>query len=140
MSILPSVSVEEIVIVENEAQILSNYLVDTSVDKKEEGLYLRVVIEKKLSLSDKEERLWRLMLKSKVLLSSIDAGLAILNPNSAIRERICIMLAIVETHPAFFNLFIANHKSTIPEWSQLLCTMALTPVKAIFGITIIKFY
>lgn len=133
-------SLKEIFIVKNEAKILSHYLIGSCIEDKEASLYSQALTQKNLVFEPYEERLWRLMLKNTLLISSIDAGLAILKPNCVIRERICVMLAILETHPAFFNLFIMDKRASLREWIELLSSMALTPFRAFIGIVIIKFY
>jgi hypothetical protein len=130
---------KEVLIVDNEAQIISNYLIGRLIDEKEKTLYKRGIVEKKISLTSGDERLWRLMLRSELLFPAIDSGLALLQPTCPIRERICVMLAILETHPSFTNYFLI-HKSTIKEFLHLLWSMILTPTKALIGVLIVKFY
>lgn len=122
---------------ENEASILAAYLISKRIGKEEIARYERAIEIKKIFLSSSEQRLWNLMLRHRSILASVDSGLALINSNSPLRQRIAMMLAILEAHPDHISSFYIQRPDIFTHISLLL-TLFMAPFKAILGIIIIK--
>jgi hypothetical protein len=73
--------------------------------------YQEAINKLNAGLNDSEQKTWRKMLNSPFYLKLIDSGLAISNPQSALRKRIFIMLAILEASPNFTESFLPQERS-----------------------------
>lgn len=98
-------------IADHEAQILSKYLVGKECPSEIADRYLEAVNKLNAVFNDKEQKTWSKMLISPFYLKLIDSGLAISNPQSALRKRIFIMLAILEASPDFTESFLPQERS-----------------------------
>lgn len=54
-----------------------------------------------------EKRLWDVMLNNRKMFGIFDAGLALVKPDSLIRKKIMIMLAVLEASPLHCHRFLA---------------------------------
>ena len=91
---------------QQEAEWIGRYLLGESPDEAEKELYVRALATLQLSLDPDEDTLWRLALRSRLLTSLIDAGLALTRPASPIRKKIYLMLAILEASPRHGQYFL----------------------------------
>ena len=102
---------DNITIADREAQILSRYLVGRECSTEMANRYAEAVIKLSAGHSASEQTTWQSMLTNSYYLKMVDSGLAISNPQSALRKRIFIMLAILEASPDFTESFLPQERS-----------------------------
>lgn len=122
-----------------EADKITRYLIDDSLNEKERGLYREAVNKLNASLDEREKRILALMLKNRFWMGMFDGGLAFLQPNSAIRYRIFIMLSILETSPAYTKHFLLQKHGWM-YFIKISFQMVWAVIKASFGIVALQFY
>jgi len=96
-----------------EADALSRYLVGTPVSDEVKEQYWRALEHIGADHNDRESKVWRYMLSGQAVMRCVDAGLALASPTSALRKRIFIMLAILETEPSHADHFLPQER---PVW------------------------
>ena len=70
-------------------------------------------------------------------IGSIDSAIAIINPQSNIRKRILVMLAILETMPEYTEMFLPRKRH--PLYHFYICLVGLrVACKLIFGLLLVK--
>lgn len=94
----------------NEADVLCRYLNSMPATEQLRNRYAAAFEYKNLNLSGKEDRLWAKMMKHPRLIPFVDGGLAIIKPDSRIRHRIFLMLAISETSKEYSGNFLGPEK------------------------------
>jgi hypothetical protein len=94
-----------------EAQVLSKYLVGQPCSEVMVKHYAGAVSKLYATLTDTEQKTWDRMLRSRLYLKVVDSGLAIVSPQSALRKRIFIMLALLEASPDFTAYFLPQERS-----------------------------
>ena len=102
---------DKITIADREAQILSKYLVGKECSVEMAERYADAVNKLNAWLSTSEQSIWDKMLANSIYLKMVDSGLAITNPQSALRKRIFIMLAILEASRDFAESFLPQKRS-----------------------------
>lgn len=123
----------------NESHKLACYLISKIIGAEEIERYEMAVQIKQVSMNQSEQKIWSLMLKYSIVLASVDSCLALTDRNSPIRQRICIMLAILEAHPNYFSSFYKNRLHFL-DHLNLLFSLFASPFKIILGILIIKLF
>jgi hypothetical protein len=96
---------------DNEAQVLSQYLIGESCSEQTIHHYTEAVNKLNAALNEAQQKTWRSMLGSNFYLKLIDSGLAISNPQSALRKRIFIMLTLLESSPDHVQYFLPQERS-----------------------------
>lgn len=76
---------------------LGKYLIGKIPTEKESSLYSEAMNRLNIVLDKKEENLWSFMMKNSWSIGCVDGALALKNPDSLIRKKIFVMLAILET-------------------------------------------
>ena len=94
-----------------EAEQITNYLLSVPVLESEKNNYLDAMQKLNIQFSEYENALWKSMMKSKGRMASIDAGLALKEPNNQVRRKIFIMLAILEASPNYTSYFLSKNYS-----------------------------
>ncbi|MCW1148828.1 hypothetical protein [Flavobacterium lacisediminis] len=94
-----------------EATIISKYLLDVSIGDTEMEKYHLAMEHLKIELAKEEALLWRFMLKSRLVMLFIDSYLSFFLPQSAIRRKLFIMLAILETTPLYAAYFLPKERN-----------------------------
>jgi len=121
----------------DEAHKLAFYLVSKSIDNEMINKYKMAVQIKQVSINPDEKKIWHLMLNYSLILASVDSCMALINRHSPIRQRICIMLAILEAHPAHITSFYKKKLHFI-DHLNLLFHLVISPFKIMLGLLIIK--
>lgn len=129
----------EIKILPNEAGIVAKYLLDRSLDEKERTLYVSFLRMKGVALSEKEQRLWSLMLANKFVFYFFDSGLAFFYPQCAIRQRILFMLGVLETQPRLASGFLASKTSSLLLFTDVIKASLTLPLIPLSGL-VLKIY
>ncbi len=124
----------------DEARTISYYLIGEYPGEQEINLYseanqkLEIVLEPRF-----EGRLWEVMLKHRNMFGVFDAGLALVSPESLIRQKILVMLAILETSPQYCHNFLS-----VPFKKTHLIFIGqrafVSVLKSILGFMIVKTY
>lgn len=92
--------------VDFEAERITNYLLNTTLQDPEKRTYSEAIQKLNIPFSKYEQALWSAMLKSKWRMGCIDAGLALKDPNNNTRRKLFTMLAILEASPNYTNYFL----------------------------------
>jgi hypothetical protein len=93
---------------EQEAGILARYLIGEEPRPEEARRYALAIEAVALPLEqERDRRLWALAMRSTTALGFVDAGLALAAPYSPVRQRVCLMLAVLEASPAHTRHFLA---------------------------------
>ena len=90
----------------DEARILTRYLAGREPDEKSVFLYTDAVDKTALPFNNRQRRKWQKCIANPWLLPYVDSALAWNDPFHPIRNRIFIMVSILETRPAFQDLFL----------------------------------
>jgi len=93
---------------EREACVLARYLIGEDPRPEEAGRYALALKTVALPLErERDRRLWALAMRSTTALGLVDAGLALADPYSPVRQRVCLMLAVLEASPAHTRHFLS---------------------------------
>jgi hypothetical protein len=122
---------------DKEAQVLSKYLVGEECPTEIAVRYEEAVNKLNAVLSRQEQQIWDRMLSSRLYLKLIDSGLAITSPQSALRKRIFIMLAILEASPEY-TLYFLPQKRSVFYIIPLGFKAALSAVYLLAGTLLVK--
>jgi len=87
--------------------------------------------------SARDHALWRLAMRGPQWTRLVDAGLAIADPWSPVRLRVCLMLAILEASPHHVRRFLPEPWS---PWTPpaLLARAALAAARAALGLVLVR--
>jgi len=92
----------------NDARRLARHLIGEDPTPAEAERWIEAVLVRGALLeSERDRRLWTLAMRHPWLLGPTDAGLAFVDPYSAVRHRILLMLAILEASPHHHRRFLA---------------------------------
>lgn len=122
-----------------QATIFSRYLVNKLPNKLSRSLYQKLVSDDSLIVSDRDLKLLHFVEHNPWSIGLVEAGLVFVRPESALRQRLYIMLAILESMPEY-------HKDFLPKEASYLYLINVVWyglrgfVKAIMGIILIKAY
>ena len=94
-----------------EAEQITDYLLSVPVQEHEKNTYADAMQKLNIQFSDYENALWKSMMKSKWRMASIDAGLALKEPNNNVRRKLFTMLAILEASPNYTSYFLSKKYS-----------------------------
>ncbi|MGZ4048082.1 MAG: hypothetical protein ACXVPU_12025 [Bacteroidia bacterium] len=120
-----------------EAEQITNYLLSVPVQENEKNNYADAMQKLNIQFSEYENALWESMLKSKWRMASIDAGLALKEPNNNVRRKLFIMLAILEASPNYTSYFLSEKYSFFYMFK--LISVGIRAVwRAMIGILIVK--
>jgi hypothetical protein len=114
------------VTLEQEAVIVCRYLTGRVPGDKVVALYCQAHNRLPLQLSAKEAATWQHCLSSPFVMGCVESALAIKNPRSGIRHKITLMLAILESAPAFHAYFLPQQRSAF-----YLFKLFFTGIKAV---------
>jgi len=120
-----------------EAELFGKYLLGKPPDDFATGQYVQAMEKLNIASRGKDEKLLRFALKYPGATGLVDAGTALFMRHSALRRKLVVMFAILESTPAYSDLFLPRKTSLIYPlyifWSG--CRAVL---KALFGGLIIK--
>lgn len=95
----------------DEADRLSRYLIGRSCPEEIENRYRDAVHKLNATLNPVEQKIWNRMMASGIYLKLVDSGLAVASPQSPLRKRIFIMLALLETNTNFTEFFLPQPRN-----------------------------
>jgi hypothetical protein len=96
---------------DEETKILTQYLVGKKCTSEASIHYAEAVHKLNASFTTREQKTWDAMLSNRLYLKLVDSGLAISSPQSPLRKRIFIMLAILEASPDYTAYYLPQERS-----------------------------
>lgn len=96
---------------QNEAHILSKYLIGKPCPPKVEADYNEAIQKLGVNFTDYQNVVWQKMLNSRFWMRAMDAGLAFVFPSSVLRKRIFIMLSLLEADKENTDNFLPVKRS-----------------------------
>ncbi len=117
---------------EREAHLLSRYLTRQSPTAEVVTLYTHALENIDTSGSPKQERIWQCCCKYPGMLPLADAALATSDRYHPVRQRIFIMLAILETQPGYTHFFLPR-KRPVLYIARIFFSLASASLKFLAG-------
>jgi hypothetical protein len=117
-----------------EAEVFGEYLLGEAPSAQAVTLYVQAMDKLNILVAGSDERLLRLVISNPWLLGLADSGLALVKPGSVIRRKLLVMLAILETMPAYTHLFFP---SPVP-FINIFFAGCRAAIKAVFGAILVK--
>ena len=120
-----------------EAMIIGSYLLSHKPEDILIERYIKSNTARQLEFEHDDISLWSFIEKYPHTIGLVDSGLALSNPDSVIRQKIILMLAIIEATPE-------NSKNFIPQKRNLfylvviMITALKSTIKGMFGLLLIK--
>jgi hypothetical protein len=119
------------------ADQIALHIVGAHADEREKALYLRAMRTFELRLTDAEMALWESMLRSRRMMAWADAGLALLRPSSVLRQKILVMVAILETSPRFADYFLPR-RCPLPRAFPVAAAAIRGAFRGVVGLILVK--
>lgn len=123
----------------HEANAIANYLIKSEVDSDLISKYSNAINQLDTSLSQEDEKLFKLCIRKPFLLPLVDSGLALIEPFSTIRKRIYVMNCILEATPKYSNHYLPQTRS-LNYLPLFIVKMGFTILESIAGYLFIKSY
>ncbi|WP_435354164.1 hypothetical protein [Emticicia sp. SJ17W-69] len=98
-----------------EASLFAKYLGAIVADERLLEKYIDAIKKLSIILTEEEEKILIKLVKEPFFLPFVDAGWALLKPQSNIRKRILVMSALIETEPNYTNLFLVEKNIAFPR-------------------------
>lgn len=124
--------------IDKEALVLGRYLVSATISETLINRY-KLGLQHSAIQADKTTPLVATFIKHPMLLPFFDAGLALTLPNSFLRKRIFLMLAILEATPDYAHLFLEKKQGFLGFIKFMLFGFRAV-YRAVIGIVLLKFY
>lgn len=109
-------------------------------DDKSLRLYKEAVGIQGIPLSKKELRLYNFSTKLPFLIPYFDGGLALTNANSAYRQRLYLVLSILETRPQYFSHLSSSSDKSSPRigYMKAFFVGVRAAFRGIVGVILVK--
>lgn len=124
-----------IAILEKEAFIITRYLINHSPSKKAVDLYIEAHQKQSIEITGKEKKRWNIAMRFPFLLQFIDAGYALRRRPSALRKKILLMFAVLESLPEYAHYFLPKKNQTV--LLTILSTLLKTTVRTGIGVLLL---
>jgi len=121
-----------------EAYILSSYLTNRQPTAEVLVLYDQALKKLPVDSNSKQIRLWEFCTKHTWALKFVDAALGLTDQYHPVRKRIFIMLAILETQPAYNDCFLPQKRSFLYIF-YILFRMVNAVLKTVVGKVLLWF-
>lgn len=121
-------------------KVFFKYISRQGPDDKSLQLYKEALKVHALPLGKREEKFFRLSAKYPFLIPFIDGGLALTEPHSPYRQRLYIILTILETRPEFFPLLSSSSDLGSPRISffKAFWVGARSAIRGVLGVILVK--
>ena len=86
---------------------------------------------------ERDRRLWALLGRSPALIPVVDGGLALSDPHSPVRHRLCLMLAVLEASPHHTRRFLARESPKLALLGLAL-RMVVAASRAALGLVLVQ--
>ena len=120
-----------------EAEILGAYLLGEKPSSRAADLYEQAMQKLGIPVTGSDERLLGLMLNNPAAIGVIDSGLALVKPQSAIRRKLLVYLAILESLPEYTHLFLPS-SAPASHLFYILWVGIRAAFKGVVGVIIVK--
>ena len=100
--------------------------------------YAEALVSLNCDLNAHETKVWSKMLKSNFVFGLYDSGLSWLQPESNIRKRIFIGLAILESNKYYYGYFL-NERPLNKDFLKLMYRIPYALIQAFFGALLVRF-
>lgn len=120
-----------------EAEILGTYLLGAKPSEQAVSLYLQAMQKLEITISGSDERLLKRMLDNPAMIGLVDSGLALIRPQSVIRRKLLVYLAILESLPEYAHLFLPSSTPALYPL-YILWVGIRAAFKAVAGVIIVK--
>ena len=120
-----------------EAEQITDYLLSIPVMENEKNNYVDAMMQLNIQFTKYENALWKFMLKSKWRMASVDAALALKEPNNNVRRKLFTMLAILEASPNYTSYFLSKNYSRFYLF-KLIGVGIRSIWRAMVGVIIVK--
>ncbi len=118
---------------------IAEYLIGEPPTEEEGLLYRRALESLGASLDPRQEKAWQLMRKSRFVMSVFDAGLALTDPSNTIRQRIFVMLSILEASPSHTRHFLPEPFGA-RRLAGILLRMTVSALRSVAGFILTTIY
>jgi hypothetical protein len=120
-----------------EAELFGRYLTKDTPSKKIVTLYEKAMNRTANKVSKSDEKALAFVGKCPWSIGFIDAGLAIVRPQSEVRRRLYVMFSILEATPEYATQFLPQDQ---PWWYVFVVVWAgiKAVVKALLGVALVK--
>jgi hypothetical protein len=123
---------------DDEARRIARHLVGEDPTPEEAARWAHALEVAALPLEhERDRRLWALVRRSPAWLGIVDAGLALVDPWSPVRQRLCLMLAVLEASPAHTHRFLPARWGA-GGWVTLAARAALGVTRAALGVALVR--
>jgi len=120
------------------AQVVAEYLIGERASEEEVARWCKAVQVVALPLKEgRDKGLWRFAMRGPFMLGAVDAGLAISDRDSTIRQRIYLMLAVLEASPSHADHFL-DKPWGLKGYFSILMHGGIAVVRALVGFTLIR--
>jgi hypothetical protein len=113
--------------------IFAKYLCGVSPGEQEISLYCEAMRQQHFDSNPLDQKLQTFALKYPLLLGPMDAGTALLFPDSVLRKKILVALAILECLPQYSSFFI-NKKEGPASFMNFISNSILAVFHAVSGL------
>lgn len=121
----------------HEARVFGSYLTGGEVAPQVTERYTRAIQNKHLPLSIRDRKLLAFIMKHPSTVALVDAGLVLINPGSAVRQRLLVLFAILESTPDYHEYFLPR-KQSYWYFFRLIFVGLKAGLKAVVGVLLIK--
>lgn len=121
-------------------EVFFKYISKKGPDERSLRLYKDALKVHALPLGKKEEKFFHLSVKYPFLIPLFDGGLALSEPHSPYRQRLYIVLTILETRPEFFSLLSSSSDLDSPRISffKAFWVGTRSAFRGILGLILVK--
>jgi len=123
---------------EREAQRFARYLIGEPPRPEEIERYRRAVeLRGAVPRTERDRRLLERMIRHPWTIGPLDAGLALTDPDSPVRFRLCLMMAVLEASPAHCRRFLP---APYPKraLAGLALRMAVAALRSALGFALVR--
>lgn len=121
-----------------EAEHFARYLIgEPPLDEEVERYRRAVAVRGAEPVAARDRALLERMRRHPWLIGPLDAGLALLDPDSPVRLRLCLMLAILEASPAHCPRFLPAPYAR-PKLAGLALRMAAAAARSALGLVMVR--
>lgn len=123
--------------ISEQARVFGRYLLKREPSSRVQELFAKAMATNSGAGDKQDQALLAFAVKHPHFLPLVDAGLALIKPNSEVRRRLYIMFSILEASPDYHQLFLPKKH---PVWFLLVIvgTGIRAIARAVCGIIVIK--